>query len=151
LNKRRYGGKEEERAHVIAPVNGGVPAAGDAVAGVACDAQGCLEALEVFDAIVNSAGFSEVPVLASNRDAERRKGLAGFSKTTQHWKGGDANLVTLLLVLSNSGSIKLNIRMTSLECSPDLLWLLVSTSQLKKKSEGKTKERKFQRQSLAVL
>ena len=82
MNKRRYGGKEEEGAHVIAPVNGGVPAAGDAVAGVACDAQGCLEALEISDAIIDSGGFSKVPVLTRNRDAERRKGLAGFSKTT---------------------------------------------------------------------
>jgi hypothetical protein len=64
-------------------VNSGVIAAGDAVAGVAWDAQGYLEALKVVDAIVDSGGFSEVPVLTSNGDAERRKGLAGFSKT-QH-------------------------------------------------------------------
>jgi hypothetical protein len=58
-------------------------------------------------------------------------------------KGGDTNLVTLLLALSNSGSIELNIRMTSLERSPDFLWLLVNNSQLKKKSEGKTKRENF--------
>jgi hypothetical protein len=66
-------------------------------------------------------------------------------------RGGSANLVTLLLALSNSGSIELKLRMTSLERSPDFLWLLVSNSQLKKKSEGKTEQRKFQRQSFAVL
>lgn len=70
--------------HVIAPVDGGVVRAGDAVAvaGASTDGQGCLETDQVANTLINGIRHGEVPVwLATDRNTEGRKVLSNsFSR-----------------------------------------------------------------------
>jgi hypothetical protein len=63
---------ERMSTHVIAKVDSRVPRAGDTTTGSSDDADADVEVSEVGNAVLDSGGLGEVPVLTGDGDAERR-------------------------------------------------------------------------------